>query len=403
LEKIKKIFISFLNRLKQYKLKLILILIQKLCKKIERKYKEHFKLDNIFENIKEEITNKRVIVFLPVIDWNIPLVQRPHQLAKAYARKRNSVVFFLSPKNISDNNLVIAKKVENNCWVIDYRYIYKINEILPNAEEVILSMSWTGNKIHIGMLSYNKLIYEYIDELKVFPGYSEQMVRDHRELLTSANLVVATADRLYEEVKKSTQNVILSPNAGDYEFFHKKRHIPINNKICNKISKFDCVFGYYGSLANWFDYEIVKRVALKRPNWVWVLVGYDYDGTAKLSGIYKISNIIHIQAQPYDTLPSFLNGFTIATLPFKINDITLSTSPVKIFEYMAGGKPVLSADLPECRKYKSVFRYNNLDDFIMKAEMILSLSKNDEYWDLLEKEAKENNWDYRTDQILNSL
>ena len=354
------------------------------------------------DELGKKVLNKRVIVFAPSIDWFLPLFQRPQQLAMAYSKKKDTFVVYFSKKTKFDK-FPLLSKVHDNCWVMDEKYIKEIDGALNGAKQVILSISWVTCKRYAEIIRCDKLIYEYIDELSLFRGYDQQMELDHIELLQKEDVAVATATKLYNSIKSNSKNAILSTNGVDYEFFHNAKNIAMNKRICNKVKKYSCVLGYYGALASWFDYDLVAEVARRKPDWCWVLVGYDYDFSIRKSGILKIPNIIHINARPYQELPSFLTAFDIATIPFIINDITLSTSPVKLFEYMAGGKPILCSNMPECLKYQSVKTYSSADDFIAKSEELLALKRNDPYWALLEKEALENTWDAKTDEILKAL
>ena len=56
----------------------------------------------------------------------------------------------------------------------------------------------------------------------------------------------------------------------------------------------------------------------------------------------------------YTALPGYLQLFDVALIPFVLNDITLATSPLKLFEYFAGGKPVITTPLPECKVFPEV-------------------------------------------------
>ena len=353
--------------------------------------------------IKKDVKNKRVIVFPTPLDWNIPLFQRPQQLAKAYSKKSNTVVIYFTDLHQFDH-FDTADKIHDNLWLVDSRYLEEISGILNKTQcETIISLSWTGNLRFVEKIKPKYLIYEYIDELSLFTGYSEKMVLEHNQLLREADVSVATATKLFDEIKGVAKNPILSTNAGDYEFFKETSKYSINERIKAKIQNYDFVIGYYGALASWFDFELVKEIARQKPNWVWVLVGWDYDSSLSASGIEELSNIICIEAQPYIELPSFLTAFDVATLPFKVNEITLSTSPVKIFEYMAAGKPIISSNLPECRKYDSIFLYENAEEFISLVNKIQELTETDEYWTTLRDEAYANTWDIKTDEILSAL
>ena len=105
----------------------------------------------------------------------------------------------------------------------------------------------------------------------------------------------------------------------------------------------------------------------------------------------------------YKVLKNYANYADILTIPFKINDITKSTSPVKIFEYMALHKPIVTTDLNECRKYKSVLIAKNHDEFITKLEEALKLENNKKYINLLDQEAQENDWSKKAEAIINLI
>src|SRR5204863_3704431 len=46
-------------------------------------------------------------------------------------------------------------------------------------------------------------------------------------------------------------------------------------------------------------------------------------------------------------LPRYLKEFDVALIPFKLLDLIKCTNPVKLYEYMAAGKPVVAAPMPE--------------------------------------------------------
>ncbi len=356
----------------------------------------------VLKDIETSITGKRVVVLPPTLDWNMELFQRPQQLAMAYSKKSDTVVIYLTA-NMKYDRVSCGKQVMDNLWLVNCAFCDQINEILKSAGSVVLSISWTKNKIFLDKIRHDYFVYEYIDEISIFDGYDEDMERDHVNMMKNADVTVCTATKLLNQAKGIAKNPILSPNAGDYQFFATARDAKISSLLVNKIEKYKVRLGYYGALAEWFDYNLVKEVATKHSDWLWILVGMDYDKTLGKSGILELDNVLYIPPQPYKLLPTFLRAFDIATIPFKLNEITLSTSPVKLFEYMAANKPILTSKMPECLKYKSVFTYSNADDFADYVNDILNKDSNDAYWNLLEEEAKENTWDARTDEILSEV
>ena len=56
----------------------------------------------------------------------------------------------------------------------------------------------------------------------------------------------------------------------------------------------------------------------------------------------------------YKILKNYVRKVDVKMIIFVLNDIIASTNPVKLFEYMVLGKLIITTDMIECRKYKSV-------------------------------------------------
>ena len=155
---------------------------------------------------------------------------------------------------------------------------------------------------------------------------------------------------------------------------------------------------YYGALAKWFDYELIKKLA-QTDKYSIVLFGIKYDESFD-ENLGNEKNIYFMGPRNYKVLKNYAKHADVLTIPFVINNITLATSPVKIFEYMALHKPIVTTDMPECRKYKSVLIGHNHDEFIAEVDESLKLAKDKKYIELLDKEAKENDWSMKAESIL---
>ena len=349
-----------------------------------------------------EIPGRRVIIFPPTLDWHLPLYQRPQQLARAYSEKKNTLVLYLTA-NAAHDRVVVTEKLSETLYLVNASLAHALVPLLRGAAETVLSLSWTANRRYVELLRPDALIYEYIDELEIFDGYGEAMRREHLYLLRRADLTVCTAQTLYEKALPYARRAILSPNAGDYALFSRCAAAAPAPEAAELAARFSCTLGYYGALAGWFDYALIASVADARPDWLILLVGMDYDATLPKSGLLARENVLWIPPQPYAKLPSFLRLFDIALIPFVLNEITRSTSPVKLFEYMAAEKPILCSRMPECLRYESVETYSDVRDFLEKAETLLRRRNDPAFRSVLRREAMENTWEARTDEILTAL
>ena len=364
--------------------------------------KERVFAEAYIRQVKENVAGKDLYILIPCIDWNIPIFQRPHQIAVCLAKKPAAHVLFVSDEYRYDNFAGVIT-INPQLDLVSWRFVPRLGDALQAAKRITVFMSWPRHADLLEYIPYHKLVYEYIDDLSLFYYYTEDMKKKHYDLIRDADLTVCTARALLEDAKPIAKKVLLSPNAGDYQFFHGNRNCPMESSLPDRIKQYNCVLGYYGCLAAWFDYDLVIEVAKRRPDWCFVLVGYCFDGTISRLQEASVDNIILYPAQPYRKLPSFVAGFDIQTIPFVINEITNATSPVKLFEYMAAGKPILTSALPECLQYKSVAIYRNSDDFIAKVEHLLQIRKDADYLDQMDEEARNNTWESRVNEILNVL
>ena len=341
---------------------------------------------------------REIVIFVPTVFWKVALFQRPQQLALALA-KQNCLVFFCEPPNSPDFIGQISE-VEKNLYVIGPVSLDIFKGI---ASPVVFTLPY--NRDDLAHFSTPRVVYEYIDELSVFPGESEVLQRNHAALVREADVVLATAENLYREIQPLRLDALLNPNAADVAFIRRvvaeTQSAP--EDIHHLVESGQPIVGYYGALARWFDYRLLKRVASLRPNWHFLLLGLDYDGSINKSRVSDLPNIHWLGPKPYAQIPVYLKYFDVATIPFRINEITQATSPLKLFEYMAAGKPIVTTAMHECQKYPPVLIATDAADFALKLDEALVLRETPAYQEMLSLGAEQNTWEQRAAQILAAL
>jgi glycosyltransferase involved in cell wall biosynthesis len=228
-------------------------------------------------------------------------------------------------------------------------------------------------------------------------------MEDHIALLEVADHILVSARRLLKSVSSYRDDALFIPNGVDYSFIQTAK--PEKDELAPKdllsiLEMQKPIIGYSGALAKWFDYDLVSKAAQRYPQFSFVLVGVDYDGTLAQSGILETPNIFYLGMKAYQTLFDYIWRFDIAVIPFKINDITLATSPVKLFEYLACQKPVVTTDLPECRDYSDIFLAKNDTQFLEFLEEAMKKRDDRGFQSAMENLAKRNTWDQRVAEII---
>ena len=358
-------------------------------------------LDSILKSNK----NKKIIVFYPGYDWYMKMYQRPQHMAIHLAEQ--GYLYFYCTININDNVSGFEKIAKNlyvtNEWELLKKKLSKYNLIVyANMNECLLPE--LTQIIEEG----NTVLYEYIDDLHDdLTKISRDLKERHKYVLENDSIpVLCTASHLQEKaLKYREKNIFLSSNGVLYNDFHITKDMPIPEKMKKMVGQGKPIIGYYGALASWFDYDLIAEIAKKRKDYNILLIGIDYDQTLEKYNYFKdFPNVEYIGIVPYKELINYGAYCDVLTIPFVINEITLSTSPVKVFEYMAMEKPIVTTDLPECRKYKSVLISKNHQEFIENIDKSLNSLKNDnEYKKLLKKEALENTWESKAKEVVNIL
>lgn len=368
-------------------------------------YRKNYEEANaIFHKILKKEKFKAVVVFDSRVGWNIPLFQRSQHMANELTD--DGYLYFYRTSEQFDPHIKTVEKLKDRLYLVnmanfalqnamfDLLKEYKGHKFLSlYSTDVYLDEQYIKEKyIDNGF----KVIYEYIDELSdEISGHLPDFVYDrHKNIIEDkSNISVGSADKLIEEIEeiRGKENVAMITNGVQYDHW-QYRSDEVPEKLKDIVSKGNPIIGYFGALAKWFDYELLKKVAKERPNYEIVLIGFLYDNSFKDSKIDELENVHYLGIVDYKELNKYSQYFTISTIPFLLNDITESTSPVKLFEYMAMGHPIVTTDMRECRKYKSVLIAKSHEDFIEKLDFALTLDKKDEYYNYLKEEALANTW-----------
>ena len=348
----------------------------------------------------------RIIIWKSTFGWDVPLFQRPQHISINLA-KQNCLVFYEVTKMTDKVNNI--KKLFNNLYLINFNNLAikkllfsKLKEINKPKYIQIYSTDFTMSLEELKQYINNgfKIIYEYIDDLSPEIVGVKQLPKNQADkynymLKDTENIfVIVTASEIEKDVlqKRGNEKLAFSCNGVNIEHFKNiDKNFIFDEEFKNILKMNKPIIGYYGALASWFDYNLIKYLAKKRPEYNIVLFGVKYDNSLEKSNINEYSNIFFLGSKNYNILQNYASKFNVCTIPFLINDITKATSPLKLFEYMALGKPIVTTAMTECKKYKSVFISDNYDEFVSLIDVAINI-KDSEYFNLLEKEALENTW-----------
>ncbi len=339
--------------------------------------------------------SRGAVVFLRSLIWSDWLFQRPHHLARHFAQRGYAVIY---DDSIRFTGFAGFREIQPNLFL--FRGAPGLLHGIPNA---ILWAFCYNYHLRDGFAADTPVIYDLIDDFAVHPYDRNLMEANHRRALREAAVVGYVARHLETFLQDRPDRLYL-PNGVEDEFFADEAvrmpHDPLMRRILKEGKP---IAGYYGALAEWFDYDLVEQTARLRPDWNFVLIGPKYDASLEGRPMLKCPNVHWIGPRDYAVLPAYLRAFDVATIPFAINDITLATSPLKLYEYFAGGKPVVTTPMPECMAFPEVRIVRSAGEFSVALDAARRQARDPAFVAALRAIGRQNSWAQRIRTVEASL
>lgn len=185
-------------------------------------------------------------------------------------------------------------------------------------------------------------IYDAMDDFPAFySGISSiAMKRREKQVVAQVDKVWTSSTLLYERWLNVHNDVRLVRNGLDID-------IITSIDPASKVSR-RTVFGYLGTIGNWFDWEMIITLAKAVPEDVVRIIGPVH----KPAPSTLPRNIELLPPCNHSKAIGQMARFDVGLIPFMKNVLTDSVDPIKYYEYRALGLPVLSSDFGEMR-YRS--------------------------------------------------
>lgn len=359
---------------------------------------------------------KKIVYFSP-IDFD-DLKQRPQYLVEGLSDKYdvvfveptksylaatlcgNKQISYSKEKRINDNLLVvkcggtlippfmlrrfdyfnIAERIEKK----------HLDKYINDAEYFIVGFEGWANFVF--QYKSIKVIYDKLDD-------TEKLLRDKnsayfvkkgkKRLERESNSYIITSKKFMNELVTYNKPILYLPNG-------------VSNNItdaCEDLKKYDDtserVYGYVGTISEWFDFEAIKTIAEKSKTKV-VLVG-PIIGTAP-----TFENVEYVGRVSKEKAMEYIQSFDVCLYPFKKNELLDTINPVKVYEYLSMNKPVIAIDTPEMDVFNSkVLRYSNYEELQELCSKHLDCPFKDKKE--LQEFINDNSWNNRVNRLVDFL
>lgn len=318
---------------------------------------------------------------LPEVEPGIYHVQLPSRYANIYAPQMHALDLDTEP-------MVVALQ--------QLRAVYALEDVVA----MVVAPEWTPLVQQVQQAFDWLLVYDCLDNHDAFADvYKKIGIRHEPELVKDADLVVTTAQALQERWQEHARTATLIQNACDYSLFS-------GATSAGQLAHLEApILGYYGSIGTRLDLPLLQEAATRRPEWQFVFVGRSAfpDKPDAWWDFTRLPNVHVFPAVDQPELAEFLAQFDLCLIPFVDNPMTRSMNFVKLYEYLAGGKPVLSANLTEVRPFAKnglAHLFSDATSFIQRAEELLATPPPREP---LQAFASEQTWQHRVSAIQSAI
>ena len=218
----------------------------------------------------------------------------------------------------------------------------------------------------IGRLNESLVIYHVSDKYDANtmdhatdPAFIRSL---HERAIEAADLIFYSSRKLLAEATRGLERSHLLEQAVDFDHWSKISCGGV--RIAAEVEKIPRPrIGYFGAIEPWLiDQQLIKQAAHERPDWNWIFIGNKSRGLE----IESLPNVHFLPPVSYQDLPNYAAGFDVCVLPWSTDvPFTSYGSAIKVREYLASGKPVVIAPLPEYESMSEVLRIGrNRDQFL---------------------------------------
>jgi glycosyltransferase involved in cell wall biosynthesis len=201
---------------------------------------------------------------------------------------------------------------------------------------------------YVGTLGESQAVYYCVDEWSMFSHLDrEATVTAERALLGKVDCVFAINTELAEAKRAINPETHVSPHGVAHELF--ARALDDSTTVPAEIAKLPRpVLGFYGTLRDWVDLDLLAHVARARPQWSIALIGQQLDDVGPIT---RLANVHLLGRKSHDRLPAYCKGMDVGLIPYRLDERMKFVNPIKLREYLSAGLPVVSTAVPEVRRY----------------------------------------------------
>jgi glycosyltransferase involved in cell wall biosynthesis len=210
-----------------------------------------------------------------------------------------------------------------------------------------------------------RLFYRVVDLNDQHPNSSPALADEERRLARLAETVIYTSEVLEPYVVTlGARSSICVPTGVDVGHFAAVQPEPEDLAALPGPRAI-----FVGTIAEWFDAELLRSAAERLPDVSFVLVG---PRIGNAPPIPRLPNVHVLGARSYAHIPGYLQHCDVGLIPFRrgpLGSFVDAINPLKLYEYLAAGLPVVASRSEHLMRLDSpAVLCSNQDEFAAAIE-----------------------------------
>ncbi len=288
------------------------------------------------------------------------------------------------------------------------RFSHSLLQHLGRNSADVLYLFHPGFLDYVDTVPHDCLVYHAYDDLSKQGGYTGCIETKEKQLLAKADEVFASSRAIQQRLKdlSGREDVAFVPNGVDFGYF--------SDSTVSEPQDLSSIprprIGYVGAINRKVDLELVRYLAENLTGCSFVMVGpvgqLDSADMAVFKQLNKCENVYFLGAKAPDQISAYMHHCDINTMIYKSDQGLWASSgyPLKLHEYLAVGKPVISADIESVREFNSVVVIpDSQEAWLTEIQACLDESSTNERTEDRRNVAIKNTWDNRVKMLLERL
>jgi glycosyltransferase involved in cell wall biosynthesis len=242
-----------------------------------------------------------------------------------------------------------------------------------------------------GRLGESALVYYCGDDFSALAGVDHAVVsRREQQLVEKADLILAASKVLHQRFPSVKSSYL--PHGVDFELFAmpapRAADLPNDGRP---------IAGFYGSISDWLDFELLEGAIQTLPDWHFVFVGSASRDCASLA---RYGNVHFLGPRAHHELPSYVQHWSASLLPFVDSAQIRACNPLKLREYLAAGRPVVATPFPALNDYRGAIEpVRSVDELAAALRQVAARPLNR----CAQAQVQSESWGARADQLHHDL